>query len=160
MELEFDVKMTPNALYDYMLYHSYTRLSGILSCLVGLFMMSAFFIGYSPIYLIAGIVVVAYLPYTFFIRSRRQYLNNPAFKEPLHYLINDEGITVSQNGTEEKIEWELFTKAVSSPGSILLYTTGVNASIFPKKDLGEKKMMFIEAISTHMPPNKVKIRGN
>ena len=41
----------------------------------------------------------------------------------------------------------------------ILYTSRVNASIFPKKDLGEKSSAVIQMISTHMPPRKVKIRS-
>ena len=49
-------------------------------------------------------------------------------------------------------------KAVSTGKSIIVYTSKTTASIFPKKDLGDKKDAIIKMISTHMPPNKVKIR--
>ena len=83
----------------------------------------------------------------------------PAFKKPLHYKLDKEGITVSQDDTEEKQEWAQMYKAVSTGKSIIVYTSRVNASIFPKKDLGENKAKVIEIISTHMPPSKVKIRN-
>ena len=35
METEFDVKITPGVLYDYMLYHTYTRDAGLLCYVVG-----------------------------------------------------------------------------------------------------------------------------
>ena len=50
-------------------------------------------------------------------------------------------------------------KAVSTQQSLIVYTSKVNASIFPKKDLGQRTAAVIEMISTHMPPAKVKIRG-
>ena len=50
------------------------------------------------------------------------------------------------------------TKATSTGKSIILYTSPVNASIFPRADLKEKEVAVIEMISTHMPPKKVKIR--
>jgi hypothetical protein len=50
-------------------------------------------------------------------------------------------------------------RAVSTPKSIILYTSPVNASIFPKKDLGDKAMGVTQIISTHMAPKKVKIRS-
>ncbi len=120
----------------------------------------AYFMAGSILYLIFGVVVLAYLPWTLFIRSKKQYLANPAFKEPLHYTFNEEGMTVSQKDTSEQIAWENLYKAVSTPKSIVIYTSPVNASIFPKKDLGEHKAALIEVISIHMPPKKVKIRGN
>lgn len=159
MEIEFDIKINANVLYDYMLHHTYTSAAGLLGTGVGALMIVAFSMQHSVIFLIAGIVILAYLPWTLFIRSRQQLLANPAFKEPLHYRLDEEGITVSQNETEEKQSWEQMYKAISTGRSIIVYTSRINASIFPKKDLGENKAKVIEIISTHMPPSKVKIRG-
>ena len=150
MEVSFDVKITPGVLYDYLLYHTYTGTTGLLGTIAGALLVAAYFMAGS----------ILYLPWTLFIRSKKQYLANPAFKEPLHYTFNEEGMTVSQKDTSEQIAWENLYKAVSTPKSIVLYTSPVNASIFPKKDLGERKAALIEVISTHMPPKKVKIRGN
>ncbi len=160
MEVSFDIKMTPGALYDYLLYHTYTGTSGLLGTIAGALLVVAFFMNGSVLYLIFGLIVLLYLPWTLYIRSKKQYLANPAFKEPLHYILNDEGMTVSQKETSEQITWENMYKAVSTPKSIVLYTSPVNATIFPKKDLGEHKAALIEVISTHMPTKKVKIRGN
>lgn len=159
MEIEFDIKINANVLYDYMLHHTYTSAAGLLGTGVGALMIVAFSMQHSVIFLIAGIVILAYLPWTLFIRSRQQLLANPAFKAPLHYRLDEEGITVSQNETEEKQSWEQMYKAISTGRSIIVYTSRINASIFPKKDLGENKAKVIEIISTHMPPSKVKIRG-
>ena len=159
MEIEFDVKITSNVLYDYMLRHTYTSLSGIMGSLVGVLMFIFFESNRQPICLIIAVVIVLYLPWTLFIKSRQQALNTPAFKKPLHYRLTDEGIEVSQDDTVEQMGWDGMVKAVSTLNSIVVYTTRTNACIFPKKDLGDGKYKVIEIISTHMPPNKVKIRG-
>lgn len=159
MEVEFDVKITPGALYDYMLYHTYTSASGLIGTGVGALLVVAFFMGYGVLFLIGGVVILAYLPWTLFIKSRQQYLSNPAFKNPLHYRMTDEGMSVSQNGELQSQKWEYMHKAVSTPRSLILYTSTVNASIFPKRDLGEKAVAVTQMISTHMPPKKVKIRS-
>ena len=159
MELEFDVRITPGVLYDYMLFHTYTSVSGLIGSVVGALLVVTFFMGYGVLFLIAGAVILAYLPWTLFIRSRQQYLSNPAFKNPLHYQMNEEGVSVSQNGEVQSQKWESMYRAVSTPRSLILYTSPVNASIFPKKDLGEKAAGVTRMISTHMPPAKVKIRA-
>lgn len=158
MELEFDVKVNAGALYDYLLHHTYTSFSGMLGTLVGALLIVAFAATKYPIYLIAGIVLIVYLPCTLFVRANKQALNNPAFKEALHYKLTDEGISVSQGENEETQSWENCYKAISTTKSIILYTSKSTASIFPKSDLGEKKDAVIQMISTHMPPQKVKIR--
>ena len=159
MDLEFDIKVTPGVLYDYMLFHTYTSASGLIGSAVGALMVVTFFMGYGVLFLIGGAVILAYLPWTLFIKSRQQYLSNPAFKNPLHYQMDEKGVTVAQNGERQSQSWENMYKAVSTPRSLILYTSPVNASIFPKKDLGEKALSVTQMISTHMPPKKVKIRG-
>ena len=159
MEVEFDVKITPGALYDYMLYHTYTIPSGLLGAVVGALLVTAFFMGAGVLCLLAGIIILVYLPWTLFLKSRQQYLANPAFKTPLHYKMTEEGIEVSQNGETQSQKWEDLFKAVSTPKSLIVYTSRVNASIFPKRDLKENSTAAIRMISTHMPPQKVKIRG-
>ncbi len=158
MEVEFDVKMTPGVLYDYLLYHTYNSASGLIGAVVGALMVVAFFMGAGAVFLVMGIVILAYLPWTLFIKSKQQFLSNPAFKEPLHYKMTEEGVEVSQKEETQGQKWEDMYKAVSTQRSIILYTSRVNASIFPKKDLGDRLGGVIQMISTHMPPKKVKIR--
>lgn len=158
MEMEFDVKVTTGVLYDYLLFHTYTSFSGMLGTLVGVFLLMAFVSTRYVIYLIAGVVLIAYLPGALFLRAMQQAQNTPAFRQPLHYKMTDEGVSVSQGENEEQQSWDSCVKAVSTAKSIILYTTRTTASIFPKKDLGDKKEVLIQMISTHMPPKKVKIR--
>lgn len=159
MEIEFDVNVTPGVLYDYMLQHTYTSPAGLIGAVAGALMIVAYFSGAGVLCLIAGIVVLAYLPWSLFLKSRQQYLSNPAFKKPLHYKLTEEGLEVSQGEEVQSQKWEDMYKAISTPKSLILYTSPVNASIFPKKDLGEKAAGVIAIISTHMPPKKVKIRS-
>ena len=158
MEMEFDVKVTVGVLYDYLLFHTYTSLSGMLGTLVGVFLIMAFVSTKYVIYLIAGVALIAYLPGALFLRAMQQVQNTPAFKHALHYRMTDEGVSVSQGENEDQQSWDSCVKAVSTGRCIILYTTRTTASIFPKKDLGDKKEALIQMISTHMPPKKVKIR--
>lgn len=158
MRIEFDVKITAKVLYNYMLYHNYKSFSGIFGTMVGAFMILGYTVGRSIPLLIAGLIVLFYTPYTLFMKSRQQSLK-PQFKTPLHYVMTDEGLSVSQGEAEEFQAWGQMVKAVSTPTSIILYTSKVNAAIFPRADLGMKEMKVIEMISTHMTPDKVKIKS-
>ncbi len=156
--LELDVKVEAKDLYDYMMAHTYASPAGILgSCLGGLGVVMGFMTS-QWIYLILGVVILLYLPWTLNIKSKQQVLNNPAFKNPLHYVLDENGITVSQGEETQSQAWENMYKAVSTTKSIIVYTSPVNATIFPKRVLGENLGQCIEIISTHMPANKVKIR--
>lgn len=159
MELEFDVKIDGAVLYDYMMHHTYSSVSGLMGTMVGALLVCSYFMGMGILYLLLGGVLLLYLPVSLWMRARRQAAMTPAFKHPLHYRMTEEGVEVSQGEASELTEWSRMYKAVSTRGSLILYTSRINAFIFPKKDLGEKLIPTIEMISTHMPPSKVKIRA-
>ena len=159
MEVEFDVKMEAGILYDYMMHHTFSSFIGMMGTVVGALLLIVFFAERQALFLIAAVVVLAYQPWSLFLRSRQQMVNNPAFKKPLHYKLTEDGIEVSQDGAVDSQKWEDMYKAVSTGTSIIVYTSRINACIFPKKDMGESKYKVIEMISTHMPPKKVKIRS-
>lgn len=157
MELEFDVRVNAGVLYDYLLRHTYTGSAGILGSAAGALGVVAFFLKGYPLYLILGLAILIYQPAALYLRARRQALN-PVFKEPLHYRMTEEGVFVSQGETQQFQKWEDMYKAVSTGRSLILYTSRVNACIFPRSDLGEKQVDVIAAISQHMKPGRVQIR--
>lgn len=157
--IEFDVKIESKDLYDYMLRHSYNSPVGIIGSCAGAFLVIVAMVTSRWIYLLFGAIVLVYLPWTLFLRSKQQVMSNASFQQPLHYLLDDQGLTVSQGEDSMQILWEEMHKAVSTGRSIILYTSPINATIFPKSQMGDRKIAVIEMISTHMPPAKVKIRN-
>lgn len=159
MQIQFDVKMTTGKMYDYMLHHTFTSFQGILGEAVGVLLIAAFVASGKWLYLIAGVIVVLYLPVALYMNAKKQILLSPVFKEVLHYTLTEEGITIRVGDEEDSQEWKDMCKAISTGKSIIVYTSKRNASIFPKSDLGDQKMAVIEMISRHMDPKKVNIRG-
>ncbi len=159
MMLELTVKIEAGDLYDYMLMHSYNSPAGLVGSAFGALLIVFAFATQQWIFIVLGLVMLLYLPWTLFIKSRSQILSNSSFQEPLQYTLDEEGLTVSQGEAQEKMAWEDMHKAVSTGRSIIVYTSRVNATIFPKRQLGDNRSAVIEMISTHMPPAKVKIRS-
>lgn len=157
--VKLTVKIEAGDLYDYMLRHSYNSPAGILGSTFGAALVIFALASRHWALLVPGALMLLYLPWTLFVRSRRQILSNPSFQEPLQYTLDEKGLTISQGEEEAEMEWGGMHKAVSTGRSIILYTSRVNAAIFPKRELGDQKAAVIEMISKHMPPAKVKIRG-
>ncbi len=156
--VEMDVKITSADLYDYMMKHTYSGSSGIIGTTIGAL---GIVVGVSMDYVrltIRGVIVIFYLPVTLFIKSKQQIAMTPAFKNPLHYTLDEEGLTVSQGEQSQTIAWENCFKAISTPKSIIVYTSRINATIFPKNQMEDKKNAVIEMTSTHMDPSKVQIK--
>ena len=156
--LEFDIKITDKELYDYMMAHSYAGGAGILGSCLGALMFLVGLMNSQWIYVICGVVLLLYLPVNLRVKSKQQILNNPVFKEALHYTLDEQGITISQGEQSQSQKWEDMYKAISTSKSIIVYTSKVNATIFPRKQMGADTVKVIQMISTHMPPKKVKIR--
>lgn len=157
--VELDVKIEAGDLYDYMLMHTYNSAAGIMGTAFGAVLILLAVGTQRWAFIALGAVVILYLPWTLFVRSRRQVLSNPSFQKPLHYVLDEEGLTISQGEDSVQYPWEEMHKAVSTGRSIILYTSRVNATLFPRCQMEDKKTDVIEMISTHMPPNKVKIRS-
>lgn len=158
MKAEFDVNMTTGKMYDYMLRHTFTSFAGVVGEVLGIVLVVGFFVTGQWLYLIAGVVCVVYQPVALYMRARRQVNSNEVFKAPLHYTLDDEGITVKSGDNTDSLPWEKMYKAVSTNRSVILYTGRVNACIFPKDDMGDRKDDVIRIISTHMDPKQVNIR--
>lgn len=160
MKIEFDTRLTAKVLYGYLLHHTYRSLAGILGTIIGLALIAIYIsnTAYGIIYLIVGLVIVLFLPIEMWLKARKQIKMNPGTKEPFHYVLTEEGISVMQGDQEAMAEWGNLYRAVNAGSTILVYTTPGNAYIFPKDDLGEKRAQVIQMISTHMEAGKVNIR--
>ena len=156
--IECDVKIGKADLYDYNLKYTYSQFINILAEIIGV--LAVAYGIYSANYPLAviGAVVVVYLPITLWMRSAQVAALSPAFKEPLHYRLDDEGLTISQGENEENIKWENCVKAVSTTRSVLVFTSRTTATIFPRKQLGDKIPLVIQCISRNMSPDKVNIK--
>lgn len=157
--VELDVKIEAKDLYDYMLMHAYNSAAGLLGSCVGALAVLMGMARGQAFLVLAGLFLLLYLPFALFLNSRRQAIANSAFREKLHYVLDERGITVSQNGEEQHQAWEDMVKAVSTGRSIIVYTGKASATIFPRREMGDKTTSVIEIISTHMPPKKVRIRS-
>lgn len=157
--LELTIKIEAGDLYDYMLRHSYNSPAGIVGSTFGAILISFALTTKQWLFIVLGLIMLLYLPWTLFLKSRSQILSNPAFQEPLRYTLDDEGLSISSGDQQEKMAWEYMHKAVSTSRSIILYTSPINGTIFPRRQLGDKQAAVVEMISTHMPPGKVKIRA-
>lgn len=135
-----------------------TSFTGILGEFIGILLVVAYFLYGRWMYLLCGVVIVLYMPVALFMKSVNQVKLNPVFQEPLHYVLDEEGITVRSGENQDSLPWEQMYKAVSTTSSVILYTNRVNACVFPKSDLGDMKDDVIKMISTHMDPKKVNIR--
>jgi len=158
MEVTLKVKITAGDIFDYLLYHYYTSAAGLIGSCVGALLVVSAFMTNTWIYLVVGLIILLYLPWVSFLKSRTQAKTNPAFKEEMTYIFDDEGLKVVVGDESAGCKWDDMNKVVSTTKSIIVYTSPINATIVPKRFLTDKKQDLIAIISTHLPPKKVKIK--
>ena len=130
--LEFDVRIKQRDLYDYMLRHAYHSAQGLLGSCVGVLAIFMFLSNHQVLYLIMGIVILLYLPWTLYLKSGQQAANNPAFKEPLHYVLDEEGISVSQGEEATNALVEKFKNLIAE-----------NATVENVDEWGKRKLAYL-----------------
>ena len=166
MEVKFEVQMTKSAMFDFLLYSSYTSLTGILNVIVGIVTLGIGVnkivqgdISDSMIFFMLATVFLVGIPINIKFRASEQVLRTPMFQKPLCYELTEEGVQVSQDDQSASNKWEDFRKVIETKKSVIMYITQKRAIIFPKECLCEQYDAAVKMISAHMPAKKVKLHG-
>ncbi|MGL5260676.1 MAG: YcxB family protein [Lachnospiraceae bacterium] len=167
MKEKLEVKMTHNALYDFLLYHTYSKFTGFLTNVLGMavvfmgiimFFIREITIIYLLFYILAGIAFLSYTPLLLWFRAKKQVEKNPEFIESVEYIFADDGIEEVRNQSSRNYAWEEIEKIVSTPKTIGIYYGEEQAMIFPKESFGTQFNSIMKIIIEHIPRDKVKIR--
>ena len=150
--------MSAGALYDFYLYTTYTSITGVLGTLVGMLLLANFAMHKEAAYLIFGLIVLFYLPVTLYVNAKKNVNLVESYKKPLHYRLNGQGMEVSQDETTQTQPWSGVVKVCATGSNIFVFTSKKTATIFPRRELGEKATPVIALLSKYVEPKKMKIR--
>ncbi len=164
-EIKVEVKIKVGDMYNFFMYHTYTRVSGIMSIFFGLAMFGLLAYSYkevsqgqSYIYFLFALFFLLFNPLNFYARALKQVKTNPTFSEPIVYVFGKEGVTTKQNKESATVKWNDIQKVVSSGRSIIIYVSKVRASIIPKNAIGENYNAMVEMLQKNIEPSKLKIK--
>ena len=129
MAVKFEVQMTKSAMFDFLLYASYTSLTGILNVIIGFVTLGVGInkivqgdISSSMIFFMFATVFLIGNPINIKVRASEQVLRTPMFQKPLCYELTEEGVLVSQDDQSASNKWEDFRKVVETKKSVIMYT--------------------------------------
>lgn len=167
MEEKLIVNMTEQALFDFLLYHTYSKLAGFLTNVLGaavIFMgIILVFMGKAEwmhliFYILAGAAFLSYTPLQLKYRAKKQMQLNPEYKLSAEYTFADDGIHVFQDEKDTLYAWEQIQKVVATPKTLGYYYDAERALIVPKEAYGDKFMAVMKIVAAHVSREKVKIR--
>ena len=144
MRYEFDFQMDEKTLGDFYTSHNMGGISGYLwPMLGGLAIVMAFLAGnttpilYRIIYVLFGVMFVFYIPFDLKRKAKKQVATNPVYSQPIHYILDEEGVKTIQGEKEAKLAWDKFTKVKLTKHSMFLYMRNKNACVISTDVFGK-----------------------
>ena len=164
---KLDVQLTKEHLFDFLLYHTFSKASGFLVNMLG---MGVIVIGvvmqvmgrgdfeHFLLYVIAGGAFLSYTPILLKIRANKQMKTNPEYKDPKEYIFSEaDGIVVAQNGKNTKYSWDQIQRTVTTPKTIGIYYGRDLAFIIPKESFGDRFVPIMQMVVRHIGLNHVRL---
>ena len=101
--MQFDIKLKSQDMYRFNMYQTYTGFHGWFSIIVSIiiFIVAGLTYGglditYTVLYIAFGIIFLLYMPVTLWLRSKSALAASEVLRGTLHYLVDENGFTVSQ----------------------------------------------------------------
>lgn len=164
--MEFKTRIKTNELFQFLIRHSYAGISGKIGLIISIAAAVLFIKGLPDF---AGnetkMFVLAFLallftvinPVMLYTRAKKQSLTNPAYKDEMAYQMDEEGIKLMIGEQEGGIPWDKIIKIVETGSLYILYTTRINAFLWPKKDMGTKEKEIMDYVIGHLDTNRVQL---
>ena len=164
---KLNVQLTKEHLFDFLLYHTFSKASGFLVNMLGMgvIVVGAVmqFMGLTDfthflLYVIAGVIFLAYTPILLKLRANKQIKINPEYRDPREYIFSEEeGIRVVQNGQETVYDWSQIQRTVTTPKTIGIYYGKDLAFIIPKEAFGTHFVPIMQMVVQHIGLNNVRL---
>ena len=161
------VKMTKEALYDFLLFHAYSKFSGFLVNILGLAIAFMGIIMYvtgktgAPgvaFYLVAAAVFLGYTPLLLKRRAKQQVQVNKEYNRPVEYTFSEEGIVTECDEYSKTYPWQQIQRAVVTPKTIGIYYEEERALVIPKGDFGDQFVPIFQRIAMNLGMKNVRMR--
>ena len=115
-------------------------------------------ITYTVLYIAFGIIFLLYMPVTLWLRSKSALAASEVLRGTLHYLVDENGFTVSQGEESANLPWDQIYKMVATKSNVLVYSTRINAYIIPREQLGEQYKDLAKIANEKLPKHRVKMQ--
>ncbi len=163
MKIEFDVKLETKDLYAFNMAQAYKGMQGLISIL-----FPALIFGYtiynwnnadvtdSLVNIGIGLILLIYMPISLLLRSARIVKTGEVLSKPLHYVVTEESIEVSQGEDEAILEWGSIYRLTAGNKRILIYTNRINAYIIPKAQMDGQSEAFVALAQRKLDKYRIK----
>lgn len=162
--MKFKTTIHTNEIFAFLMRYSYAGIIGKIGPAISLVAAVVFvknlpnFSGNETKMIINAILALLFTvinPILLYLKAKQQKLTNKAYKSEMLYELNEEGIKLFVGEQEGGIPWDLIVKIEETKTLYLLYTTRVNAFLWPKKDMGEQEEKLMAYVLKHIDRKRV-----
>ena len=164
-EVKITVQMTTAYLFDFLYWHSYHGMTGIINYVLSFAGIAALVAGFGKgnATVTAMLVLLALLftvinPVSLLYKASRQMKRTAMFQKPLHYAFDENGFSISQEGTSDSAKWDAVIFLRETGKSIILYMGAANAIVLPKKEFGSQLADFKALLHAVLPDVAKKLK--
>lgn len=163
------VTMTESALFDFFLYHAYSKFNGFLINILGfaIFILGVFSYATGRIdsrtcffFVIFSVLFLGSTPLQLKFKVKKVMREEKMYQTPMEFTFTDlQGIKVEQAGCADKLyPWKDVVRAAVTPKNIAIYVGKDQALIIPKQCFGTKFLIIYQIIARNIaisrPPKK------
>lgn len=141
--MEFDIKLNFKDMYRFNMYQMYSGFHGWSSVILAVIVFVIGGVTYGEVetkrtilYVVFGILFLIYPPLSLYFSAKRALASSAVLQGTLHYLVDEAGFTVSQNGESANLPWDAIYKMVATKSNVLVYSNRTNAYVIPREQLG------------------------
>lgn len=144
-EVKFSVQMKTAYMFDFLYWHSYHGITGVINYALSFAGIAALIAGFGKgnaavtvMLVLLALLFTVINPLSLLYKAARQIKRNPMFAKPLEYKFDAAGFSISQDGKTDSAKWEAVVLLRETGKSVILYLGAANALILPKQEIGDK----------------------
>lgn len=165
--INLSIKITDKDMFTFMTGHVYGKLSGKLSLTFSIICLVVFPFSLqwndtlmTLVLLFGALIYLVITPLMLFLQSKKQVATIPVFANEIAYKINEDGISVLQEGEWIEFRWENLSRVIETRSQLLFYIAKDQAFIVPKRFIDNEKhiQLIRDMASAKMKPKRIKVR--
>lgn len=164
-EVKFSVQMKTVYMFDFLYWHSYHGVTGIINYALSFAGIAALVAGFGKGNAVVTIMLIALAslftvinPLLLLYKAAGQVKRSKMFAKPLHYKFDTRGFSISQDSNSDSAEWNAVVLIRETGKSIILYLGAANALILPKKEIGTQAEDLKKLMRAAIPAQAKKLK--
>lgn len=157
MKTEFDVNISEKNMFVFLFNNTYRRITGIIWIIFSIVIIGVTVYTWGDVKIQNSVLMILLAslytvinPLMLYSRAKKQVRNNDYFANVLHYVVDEEGVKVSQNGQNASVKWDEVWKIVRYGNEIAAYVSTDRAFIWPMESIKDNYSDIVQMAEEHI----------